>query len=154
MRCYKLSGEMSSVSQPIRKLHSALSTAFKEWNRPDAPEIPDDLKQMTQDLLKKVSDLNEHYASSPRLWMGSSSPQLVWRPPTIPRRLSRLARSIEGYIAVPTPSQKVELESVSSLFQETRAAIEKLIKEDLPELNRRLKQAGMPYIRISGSSSF
>ena len=150
MRCYKLSGEVSSVSQTIRKLHSALSTALQEWNRPDAPEIPGELKQMAQDLLKKVSDLNEHYASGPRLWMGSSSPQLDWRPPTIPRRLSRLARSIEEYTAVPTLSQKVELESVSSFFQETRAAIEKLIEEDLPELNRRLNQAGVLFIRISG----
>jgi hypothetical protein len=80
--------------------------------------------------------------------MGASSPPLVWRPPTLPSRISRLSGAIEGITAAPTPPQLAELEELSVQVRETESAVDRLVEIDLAELNRILAAAGVPHIRI------
>jgi hypothetical protein len=149
MHVYELSGNAIRSLQTISGLRKTLSAAIEEWKLPDAPKIPDEVKRAAEELSKKVEKLYERFVP-PRMGLGSSSPLLASRPPAIPQRLGSLGSSLENYTAAPTPSQRGELDSVSLIIKETAAATDRLLEVDLKELNRKLNQAGVPYIRISG----
>lgn len=135
--------------QTLAELRRVLEETLKQWDETSEVVIPKDVRQSAEELSQKADMLWERF-SWPRLWLGSSSPPLVRKPPTLTSRISRLSGAIEGYTAAPTPPQMAELEDVAILTKETEAEVGKLIESDLAELNLKLAQAGVPHIRISG----
>jgi len=148
LRASELSGRASRSLQMIIGLRTNLTAALEAWKRPAGPKLLEHVKQATMRLLKKVDVLNAPFVRE-KLGLEPSSPQLVWRPPTVVRRASTLSRSLEGYTAAPTPSQMKELDVVSNKVAEMEASIKKVIDADLAELNRMLSQAGQPPINTS-----
>lgn len=152
LRLLDLRIRASGSSQTLTELRRVLKETMTQWDETTKSPIPEEVRQSAEELSQKADELWQRF-SRPRLWLGSSSPPLVRQPPSLTSRISRLSRAIEGYTAVPTPSQMAELEDVAVLTEETETEVAKLIERDLAELNRRLAQAGIPHIRLSGASA-
>jgi hypothetical protein len=83
------------------------------------------------------------------LWLGSSSPPLGGYPTVaMSQKIQRLGGAFEGYTAAPPKADLAELESLAGQVKQFAAAIDKLVQQDLAEVNRRLTQAGAPIIRV------
>lgn len=146
MKLLKLRTRVFSSMRNLSELRDALAESMIEWDADKDISIPSNIKEAADELMQKSEKLWERF-SRPRLWLGSSSPPLEWKPPTLPSQVSRLYGAIEGYTAAPTPPQMAELSEVTTLTEETEAAISGLIEKDLAELNHRLAEAGIPYIK-------
>ena len=152
VRVGELNAAAARSQQTVSGLQTALSAALEAWKRPDAPKVPDDIKLAAGELLKKAGEINGLFVQPrPRLWLGSSSPPQVYPPTTILQKISRLEGIFEGLTAAPEDPEKEALETISSLLEQTAAAVEKLVGVELAELNRKLGQAGVPVVRLPGS---
>jgi photosystem II stability/assembly factor-like uncharacterized protein len=152
LRLRDLSSRAGGSAQALAELRRVLGEAMKDWEETLGPDIPEEVRRLAEELSHAADKLWERFATR-RLWLGSSSPPLVWRPPTLTRRISRLASAVEGITAAPTSSQMAELEELSGLAAETAAAVDELIQGGLQDLNRGLTQAGVPHIRMAGSAT-
>ncbi len=147
MRLYELCGRAYNSLQSVSKLRTALTAALDEWKKPDAPKIPDDVKSAAEAIQKKAIELHEKFVDPP-LPEGWAGPPLEQRPPTIPDRMGQLTGTIDEYTGPLTDVQKKEVELVAKIIDETVKAIDKLVNIDLPDLNKKMNQAGVPHIRI------
>ena len=147
MRLYEMGGRAYNNLQNVSKLRTALTAALDEWKKPDASKIPDDVKSAAEAMQKKAIELHEKFIEPP-LPEGWAGPPLEIRPPTIPNRLGSLTGTIDEYTGPLTDIQKKEMELVAKLVDETGKAIDQLINIDLPDLNKKMNQAGVPHIKI------
>ena len=151
VRVGELNAAAARSQQAVSGLQTALSAALEAWKRPDAPKVPDDIKLAAGELLKKAGEINGLFVQPrPRLWLGSSSPPQVYPPTTILQKISRLEGIFDGLTAAPADPEKETLVTISSLLEQTAAAVEKLVGVELAELNRKLGQAGVPVVRLPG----
>ena len=68
---------------------------------------------------------------------------------TISQKIQRLGSAFEGFTAAPPKSDLVDLESLAVQVKQLGSEIERLIQQDLADLNRRLIQAGALPIRLA-----
>ena len=147
-RASVLNGRAFLSTQTLSALRSNLAAAMEAWKRPGSPKIPEAVKRAAAELMKKADILNAPFVTE-RMGLEPSSPQLVWKPPTLTQRASNLSRSLEGFTARPTPWQLQELEAATKMIDDFGGAVQKLVDVDLAELNRRLSQAGSPAVSIT-----
>ena len=66
-------------------------------------------------------------------------------PISIMRRLNVVDMGIRWSTYGPTPTHKQSLDIARSAFADLRIALEKLVRTDLPALERQLEAAGVPW---------
>ncbi len=145
IRASDLNARATRAISTISRLQANLNSALDAWKGHEAPKIPADVKRTAADLSKKADALNPPYVPD-NLGHSPSSPQLVWRPPGLTRRMSTLSRSLEGFTAAPTAQQTQDLEALTKEIMALEASVKALVDTDLAELNRKLGQAGLSPI--------
>ena len=144
---------MAKIADKDRKLivgiKDGLKAAREQWkkdaDKPDAPKIPDHIKKAADELQKKVDAIAEKFARE-REGLGNAGPAFEWKPEPLPQQVQGLLRDLDGFWAAPGGQQKEKLAEVTPLLSDASAQVKKIAEEDLPALNKKMNDAGIPHI--------
>ncbi len=143
MRLYALTRTATLDQREINALKTALDAAMAGWKRPGAPKIPDNVQKAADDFSKKVDEVRAKYqGAGPGEGGGGGAP------PVLPTRVTRLMGLLESYTAAPNAE---EMEEISVLEKEVPAGheqVQKLVSEDLENLNKMMNESGVPHIVV------
>jgi photosystem II stability/assembly factor-like uncharacterized protein len=133
----------------IQGIQEGLKTARDEWKKdagkPDAPKIPEDIQKAAEELQKKVDAVAEKYARE-RQGLGNAGPPFIWKPEPLPQQVQSLLRDLDGFWAAPGGQQKEKLAELPPLVSEASTQVKKIAEEELPALNKKMNDAGIPHI--------
>jgi hypothetical protein len=122
-------------------LRTAITDLRDAWKRPGAPRIPDNVQKALDELDNKMSAIEKTPAGR-----GGGGGEYV--PPPVSQRISTLLNSIDGYAFAPTAEQLAEIPRLRVAMTDVNAKIKPLIEVDLPNLNKLMSDAGVPYISL------
>jgi len=133
----------------IQGIQTALKNAREQWKKdaekPKAPKIPEDIVKAADELQKKVDAVAEKLIRE-REGLGNAGPPFEWKPDPLPNQVQELLGDLDGFAAAPGGQQKEKLAELTTLTTETSAKVKKLAEEDLPALNKKMNDAGVPHI--------
>jgi hypothetical protein len=133
----------------IEGIQEGLKAAREQWkkdaDKPDAPKIPEEIKKAADELQKKVDAITEKYARE-RQGLGNAGPPFEWKPEPLPQQVQGLLRDLDGFWAAPGGQQKDKLAELPPLVNDASAQVKKIVEEDLPALNKKMNDAGIPHI--------
>jgi photosystem II stability/assembly factor-like uncharacterized protein len=133
----------------IQGLKDALNAVRGQWKadagKPDVPKIPEEIQKAADELQKKVDKIAEKYIRE-REGLGNAGPPFEWKPDPLPEQVQRLLQDLDGFAASPGGQQKEKLAELGPLVSDASAQVKKLIDEDLPALNKKMNDAGIPHI--------
>jgi len=133
----------------ISGIQTALKAALEEWKKDSgkagATKIPDDIVKAAEELLKKVDGVAEKYIRA-REGLGNAGPPFEWKPDPLPNQVQDLLGDLDGFVAAPSGQQKEKLAELTPLVSDASAQVKKIAEEDLPALNKKMNDAGIPHI--------
>jgi hypothetical protein len=109
------------------------------------PKIPYEIQKSADELQKKVDALAGKYVRAQE-GLGNAGPPLVWKPDPLPQQVQSLLRELDGFWAAPGGQQKEKLAELGPLVGDASAQVKKIVEEDLPALNKKMNDAGIPHI--------
>jgi hypothetical protein len=141
-----MQGMMAQSS--IVGLRTNLATAIESWKKPGAPRVPAELQKQAEELLKKIDEAYVSWGTPPSLTssISEAGPPLVELPTPLSQRAAQLAMAIEGTSGAPTAWELAQIELLSKKIPEAAAIVRKLIAEDLDALNKKMREANVPYV--------
>jgi len=145
---YDLAKTADRGQKTVTGLKNALAAAMESWKQSGAPKIPESIQKAAEALTKQVDEIHGKFVAAQQP-LGFAGPPLTYTPPPFSQRVGRLMGALEGYTAAPTPQQAEQLETVSKLLGETMGRLQKLVDEDLANLNKMMNETGVPHIRIA-----
>jgi photosystem II stability/assembly factor-like uncharacterized protein len=135
----------------IQGLKDALNAARGQWksdaNKPDAPKIPDEIRKAADELQKKVDQVAEKFARE-REGLGNAGPPFEWKPEPLPQQVQDLLGDLDGFAAAPGGQEKEKIAELGPLVNDASAQVKKLAEQDLPALNKKMNDAGIPHIVV------
>lgn len=136
----------------LQSLRTAVNTTLESWNRPGAAQVPQNVRTAAEDLLKKIDAAYESWGGVPSdtANISQAGPPLVERPVSLAARIALLAGAIEGTSAAPTEWELAQIQILSQKIPAAADVVQKLVREDLPALNKLMREANMDYIVIQG----
>ncbi len=133
----------------IEGVQTALKTAREQWKKdagkPNTTKIPDDIVKAADELQKKVDAIAEKFIRE-RLGLGNAGPPLEWKPEPLPNQAQDLLDDLDGFAAAPSGRQKEKLAELTPLVSDASAQVKKISEEELPALNKKMNDAGIPHI--------
>jgi len=133
----------------IQGLKDALNAARGQWKadatKPDLPKVPEEIQKMADELQKKVDKIAEKYIRV-REGLGNAGPPFEWKPDPLPDQVQALLQDLDGFSAAPGGQQKEKLAELAPLVSDSSAQVKKLADEELPALNKKMNEAGIPHI--------
>jgi hypothetical protein len=78
--------------------------------------------------------------------LGNAGPPLEWKPDPLPEQVQDLLEDLDGFVAAPGRQQKDKLAELAPMVSEASAQVKKIAEEDLPALNKKMNDAGIPHI--------
>jgi photosystem II stability/assembly factor-like uncharacterized protein len=133
----------------IAGIKEALKAAREQWKKdagkPNVPKIPEDIQKAADELQKKVDGVAEKYIRE-REGLGNAGPPLEWKPDPLPQQVQNLLEELDGFSATPGGQQKEKIAELTPLVNEASAQVKKIGEEDLPALNKKMNDAGIPHI--------
>jgi hypothetical protein len=133
----------------IAGLQSALKVVREKWKKDagkaDATKIPEDVVKAADELQKKVDAIAEKYIRE-RQGLGNAGPPFEWKPDPLPEQAQDLLEDLDGFVAAPGAQQKEKLAELGPELSDASAQVKKLIEEELPALNKKMNDAGIPHI--------
>jgi photosystem II stability/assembly factor-like uncharacterized protein len=146
---YELAKTASKDRKTIEGLKDALTAAREKWKadagKPDAAKIPEDIRKTADDLQKKVDAVALKFVRE-KQGLGNAGPPFEWRPDPLPDQTQGLLENLDEFVAVPGGQQKEKLAELTPLVSDASAQVKKLVEEDLPALNKKMNDAGIPHI--------
>lgn len=146
---YTMAKTADKDRKTIVGIKDGLKAAREQWkkdaDKPDAPKIPEDIKKAADELQKKVDGIAEKYARE-REGLGNAGPAFEWKPEPLPQQVQSLLRDLDGFWAAPGGQQKEKLAEVTPLVSDASAQVKKIAEEELPALNKKMNDAGIPHI--------
>ena len=137
------------ASTSIAGLRTNVNNAIESWKRPGAPQVPDNVKKMAQDLLRKIDDAYPNWGTPPSevANLSSAGPPLVERPTPLSQRATQLLGAIETESNAPTDYELAQIDVLAQRIPPAADVVRKLISEDLANLNNAMRDAKIPYIQ-------
>jgi hypothetical protein len=133
----------------IQGVKNSLTAARDQWkadaDKPDVPKIPEDIQKVAEELQKKVDKVAEKYVRE-REGLGNAGPPFEWKPDPLPDQVQGLLQDLDGFAAAPGGQEKEKLAELTPLVSDASAQVKKLVEEDLPALNKKMNDAGIPHI--------
>lgn len=133
----------------IAGLQAALKTAREKWKadagKADAPKIPEEVLKAADELQKKVDAVAGKFIRE-RQGLGNAGPPFEWKPDPLPEQAQDLLEDLDGFVAAPGGQQKEKLAELTPEISDASAEVKKLVEEDLPALNKKMNDAGIPHI--------
>jgi hypothetical protein len=132
----------------IAGLRTNVNNAIESWKRPGAPQVPDNIKKMAEDLLKKIDDAYPNWGTPPSevANLSSAGPPLVERGTPLSQRAAQLLVAIENASNAPTDYEMSQIDALAQRIPPAADVVRKLVSEDLANLNTAMRDAKVPYI--------
>lgn len=148
-KLYALAKSSDKDRTTIEGIQTALSGAREQWKRDaaraNAPKLPEDLVKAADELQKKVDAVAEKYVR-PRQALGNAGPPLEWKPEPLPNQVQGLLNDLDGFGAAPGGQQREKLAELATLVSQASAEVKGVAETDLPALNKKMNDAGIPHI--------
>ena len=133
----------------IQGIKDGLKAARDQWkkdaDKPEAPKIPQEIQNAAEELQKKVDAVAEKYVREQQ-GLGNAGPPFEWKPEPLPQQVQSLLRELDGFWAAPGGQQKEKLAELTPLVGDNSVLVKKIAEEDLPALNKKMNEAGIPHI--------
>jgi len=133
----------------IEGIQTALKTAREQWKKdagkPDTTKIPDDIVKAADELQRKVDAIAEKFIRE-REGLGNAGPPFEWKPDPLPNQVQDLLDDLDGFAAAPSAHQKEKLAELTPLVNDASMQAKKIAEEELPALNKKMNDAGIPHI--------
>jgi photosystem II stability/assembly factor-like uncharacterized protein len=146
---YAMAKTLDKDRKAIEGIKEGLKAAREQWkkdaDKPEAPKIPEEIKKAADELQKKVDAVAEKYVRE-REGLGNAGPPLAWKPVPLPLEVQGLLRDLDGFWAAPGGQQKDKLAELPPLVNDASAEVKKIVEADLPALNKKMNDAGIPHI--------
>jgi photosystem II stability/assembly factor-like uncharacterized protein len=146
---YAMAKTLDKDRKTIGGIKEALKSAREQWKKdagkPNATKIPEDIQKAADELQKKVDAVAEKFIRE-REGLGNAGPPLEWKPDPLPGQVQDLLEDLDGFVAAPGSQQKDKLAELAPLANEASAQVKKIAEEDLPALNKKMNDAGIPHI--------
>jgi photosystem II stability/assembly factor-like uncharacterized protein len=146
---YAMAKTADKDRKTIEGIKEGLKAAREQWkkdaDKPDAPKISEEIKKSADELQKKVDAVAEKYVRE-REGLGNAGPPFEWKPAPLPLQVQGLLRELDGFWATPGGQQKEKLAELTPLVSDASAQVKKIAEEDLPALNKKMNDAGIPHI--------
>lgn len=146
---YALAKAADKDRKTIEGIKEGLKAAREQWKKdaekPDMPKIPEEIQTAAEELQKKVDAIAEKYARE-REGLGNAGPPFVWKPEPLPQQVQGLLRELDGFWAAPGGQQRDKLAELTPLVDDASMQVKKIAEEDLPALNKKMNDAGIPHI--------
>jgi len=148
-QAYVMQKTAAKDRKTIQGLKDALNAARGQWKadagKPDSPKIPEEIQKMADELQKKVDKIAEKYIRE-REGLGNAGPPFQWKPEPLPDQVQGLLQDLDGFSAAPGGQQKEKLAELGPLVSDASTQVKKLMEEELPALNKKMNDAGIPHI--------
>src|SRR5713101_6887222 len=146
---YAMAKTTAKDRRTIEGIQTALKTAREQWKKdagkPNTAKIPDDIVKAADELQKKVDATAAKFIRE-REGLGNAGPPLEWKPDPLPNQVQELLGDLDGFAAAPGGQQKEKLAELTPLVNEASVQVKKIAEEDLPALNKKMNDAGIPHI--------
>jgi photosystem II stability/assembly factor-like uncharacterized protein len=146
---YAMAKSTDQDRKTILGIQSALKTARENWKKEaekkDGVKIPADIVKSADQLQKKVDEVALKYQREQQ-GLGNAGPPFEWRPDPLPSQAQELLQDLDGFAAAPGGQQKDKLAELTPLVADASAQVKKISDEDLPALNKKMNEAGIPHI--------
>jgi hypothetical protein len=133
----------------IEGIQTALKAAREQWKKdagkPNTTKIPEDIVKAADELQKKVDAVAEKFIRE-REGLGNAGPPLEWKPDPLPNQVQNLMDDLDGFVAAPSGHHKEKLAELTPLVNDASAQVKKIADEELPALNKKMNDAGIPHI--------
>jgi hypothetical protein len=148
-KLYAMAKTTAKDRKTIEGIKEAVKNARDQWKKdagkPDAPKIPDDIQKAAEELQKKVDAVAEKFARD-REGLGNAGPPFEWKPDPLPDQVQGLLGDLDGFAAAPGGQQTERITELTALVSEASAAVKNIADTDLPALNKKMNDAGIPHI--------
>lgn len=146
---YAMSKTSSKDRKSIVGLQAALKAAIEQWKKDatnkDAVKIPEDVQKQAGELQKKVDELAKKYQRE-KQGLGNAGPPFEWKPAPLPDQVMGLMEDIDGFAAAPSLQQTEKIAELRPQVADGSAEVKKLMEQELPALNKKMNEAGVPHI--------
>ncbi len=143
MDAFHLYADAVRAQKAVGALEGPLTSAIAAWKKAQAP--PKEIETFAETLNKGVTDLHEQLIGPKvRDPLHPASPALI-------ARIAELLYSLEAHTAAPTTTQETQLTELRQSLGGASRQLAQIKDKDLPELNSKMRQAGMDYIIIESS---
>jgi len=146
---YAMAKTADKDRKTILGIQAALKTARENWKKEaekkDGVKIPADIVKSADELEKKVDEVALKYQREPQ-GLGNAGPPFEWKPDPFPSQVQELLQDLDGYAAAPGGQQRDKLAELSPLLADAGAQVKKIAEQDLPALNKKMNEAGVPHI--------
>ncbi len=117
----------------------------KDAGKPNTTKIPDDIVKAADELQKKVDAVAEKFIRE-RQGLGNAGPPFEWKPDPLPNQVQNLLDALDEFVAAPSGQQREKLAELTPLVNDASAQVKKIADEELPALNKKMNDAGIPHI--------
>ncbi len=148
-KLYAMAREADTSRKKIVALRTSLTALTESWKKPGAPAVPDNIKKQADELLAGVKQVIGTFQIEREGGLGNAGPPLKFTPSPVNQKITRLMFSIDSYTERPTSRQSADVQAASEELKQGMTAVNKLVDEDLPRLNKAMAEAGVPYITIN-----
>jgi hypothetical protein len=146
---YPMAKTTDKDRKTIEGIQTALKAAREQWKKdagkPNVTKIPDDVVKAADELQKKVDAVAEKFIRE-REGLGNAGPPFEWKPDPLPNQVQNLLDDLDGFAAAPDGQQKEKLAELTPLVNDASAQVKKIAEEELPALNKKMNDAGIPHI--------
>jgi hypothetical protein len=146
---YPMAKATDKDRKTIEGIQTALKTAREQWKKdagkPNTTKIPDDIVKGADEVQKKVDAVAEKFIRE-REGLGNAGPPFEWKPDPLPNQVQNLLDDLDGFVAGPSEHQKEKLAELTPLVNDASAQVKKIAEEELPALNKKMNDAGIPHI--------
>jgi photosystem II stability/assembly factor-like uncharacterized protein len=148
-KLYAMAKTSDKDRRTIEGIQTALKNAREQWKKdagkPNAPKIPEDIVKAADELQKKVDSVAEKFIREQQS-LGNAGPPFEWKPDPLPNQVQGLLNDLDGFAAAPGGQQKEKLAELTPLVSEASAAVKNIAETELPALNKKMNDAGIPHI--------
>lgn len=152
--------DMTRKADGLRRKYQAVDTQLTTyqtaWKRPDAKPA-DSVKKAADNLKTKLGELRPLFAQRgpggagaegavPPEELGKPEPDFIL--PGISQRIQGATRDLESVSAAPSKVQLQQVELIKQALADATKAVDKLVKEDVAQLNKAMSDAQVPYIAV------
>jgi photosystem II stability/assembly factor-like uncharacterized protein len=146
---YAMAKTADKDRKTIEGIKEGLKAAREQWkkdaDKPDAAKIPAEIQKAAEELQKNVDAVAEKYVREQQ-GLGNAGPPFEWKPEPLPGQVQGLLRELDGFWESPGGQQKEKLAELTPLVNDASAKVKKIAEEDLPALNKKMNDAGIPHI--------
>ncbi|OLE58240.1 MAG: hypothetical protein AUG13_00065 [Chloroflexi bacterium 13_1_20CM_2_59_7] len=148
-KLYSMAKTTDKDRRTIEGIQTAVKNAREQWKKdagkPNTPKIPDEIVKAADELQKKVDAVAEKFIRE-RQGLGNAGPPFEWKADPLPNQVQNLLNDLDGFAAAPGGQEKEKLAELTPLVNDASAAVKNISAVELPALNKKMNDAGIPHI--------